>query len=48
MTPQAPRATFYHSSFLLLCGLSGVLAFPNSPLPRLPLRGRWGLLYRGA
>ncbi len=48
MTPQAPLVTFSRSSLLLLCGLSSVLAFPNSPLPRLPLRGRWGLLYRGA
>jgi hypothetical protein len=27
MTPQAPRVTFYRFSLLLLCGLSGVLAF---------------------
>ena len=27
MTPHAPRITFHRSSLLLLCGLSGVLAF---------------------
>jgi hypothetical protein len=27
MTPQAPRVTIYRFSLLLLCGLSGVLAF---------------------